>query len=149
VIREKTPSLIIHWKVQDGLMEGQTIEKIKLDNGLTLELYDRSRPVAGDRWLVSFVACVEVGLKREYFTGPLTPHIPFEDIRKAVGDKAHYHHEKTRNFIAETEKDEVFRGLKERFLDANLVYLSSPDFPRKLILRQYQRAQGQRISWKQ
>jgi hypothetical protein len=130
-------------------MEEQPIEKIRLDNGLTLELYDRSRPVAGDRWLVSFVARVEVGLKREYFEGPHTPNVPFEEIRKAVGDKAYYHHEKKRNFIVETEKDEVFRGLKERFLDANLVYLSSPDFPLKLILRQYQTALGQRISWKQ
>jgi hypothetical protein len=128
-------------------MEEQPIEKIKLDNGLTLELYDRSRRVAGDRWQVSFVARLEVGLKREYFKGKLTPHIPLEDIRKAVGDKADYHHEKTRNFIAETEKDKVFRGLKERFLDANLVYLSSPDFPLKLILRQYEKALGQR--WRQ
>ncbi len=130
-----------------GLMEEQPIEKIKLDNGLTLELYDRSRGVAGDRWLVCFVARLEVGLKQEYFKGPLTPDVPFEDIRKAVGDKVHYHHEKTRNFIAEAKKDEVFRGLKERFLEANLVYLSSPAFPLKLILRQYQRALGQR--WRQ
>ena len=130
-------------------MGEKPIEKIKLDNGLTLELYDRSRHVAGDRWQVSFVAHLEVGLKREDFEGRHTPDVPFEDIRKAVGDKAHYHHEKVRNFIAETEKDEVFRGLKERFLDANLVYLSSSDFPLKLILRQYRRALGQRISWKQ
>ena len=130
-------------------MKEKPIEKIKLDNGLTLEVYDRSRRVAGDRWQVSFVARLEVGLKREYFKGKLTPHIPLEDIRKAVGDKAHYHHEKVRNFIAETEKDEVFRGLKERFLDANLVYLSSSDFPLKLILRQYEKALGQRIPWKQ
>jgi hypothetical protein len=128
-------------------LEEEPIEKIKLDNGLTLEVYDRSRRVAGDRWQVSFVARLEVGLKREYFKGRHTPDVPFEDIRKAVGDKAHYHHEKTRNFIAETEKDEVFRGLKERFLDANLVYLSSPEFPLKLILRQYQRTLGQR--WRQ
>lgn len=129
-------------------MEDKPIDKIRLDNGLTLELYDRSRLVAGDRWRVSFVAHLEVGLKREYFEGRHEPDVPFEHIREAVGDKAVYHHEKTRNFVAETEKDEVFRGLKERFLDANLVYLSSPEFPLKLILRQYQEAQGQRISWK-
>jgi len=127
-------------------MKEQPIEKIRLDNGLTLELYDRSRPVAGDRWLVSFVARLEVELKREFSEGPGTPDVSFEDIREAVGDKTHYHHEKTRNFIAETEKDEVFKGLKERFLDANLVYLSSPDFPLKLILRQYQKHLRQRIS---
>jgi hypothetical protein len=129
-------------------MEEKPIERRELDNGLTLELYDRSRRVAGDRWQVSFEARLEVGLKREYFEGRHEPDIPFEDIRGAVGEKVVYHHEKTRNFIAETEKDEVFRGLKERFLDANLVYLSSPDFPLKLILRQYQEVQGKLISGK-
>jgi hypothetical protein len=129
-------------------MEEKPIDTIRLDNRLTLELYDRSKRVAGDRWQVCLAARLEVGLKREYFEGRHEPAVPFEHIREAVGDKAVYHHEKTRNFIAETEKDEVFRGLKERFLDANLVYISSPDFPLKLILRQYQEAQGQRISWK-
>lgn len=133
------------WGAREGPMEEKPIHKITLDNGLTLELYDHSRPVAGDRWQVSFVARLEVELKREFFEGPCTPDVSFEDIREAVGDKAHYHHEKTRNFIAETEKDEVFKGLKERFLDANLVYLSSPDFPLKLILRQYQKHLRQRI----
>jgi hypothetical protein len=129
-------------------MEEQPIEKIRLDNGLTLELYDCSRPVAGDRWMVSFVARMEVELKREFFESPRKPDVSFEEIREAVGDKTHYHHEKTRNFIGEAEKDEIFKGLKERFLDANLVYLSSPDFPLKLILRQYRERLRQRISRK-
>jgi hypothetical protein len=122
-------------------MKEKLIAKMKLENGLTLELYDRSKPVAGDRWQVSFVARMEVAVKPEYFEGEDAPDVPFEAIRAAVGEKATYHYEKTRNFIAKTEKDEVLQGLKERFLDANLGYLSSPDFPHKLILRHYQQAQ--------
>jgi len=136
----------IEWGVREGPMEEKPIDKIALDNGLILELYDHSRRVAGDRWQVSFVARLEVELKREFFEGSRKPDVSFEEIREAVGDKAHYHHEKTRNFIAESEKDEVFKGLKERFLDANLVYLSSPGFPLKLILRQYRERLRQRIS---
>lgn len=131
---------------REGPTEEKPIDKITLDNGLTLELYDHSRPMAGDRWLVSFVARLEVELKREFFEGRHKPDVSFEEIREAVGDKTHYHHEKTRNFIAEAEKDEIFKGLKERFLEANLVYLSSPDFPLKLILRQYRERLRQRIS---
>ena len=127
-------------------MKEKPIDKITLDNGLTLELYDRSRPVAGDRWQVSFVARLDLELKREFFEGPHKPDVSFEEIREVVGDKTHYHHEKTRNFIAKTEKEEVFKGLKERFLDANLVYLASPDFPRKLILRQYEKRLKQQVS---
>lgn len=128
-------------------MEKQLIDKIGLENGLTLEFYDGSRCVAGDRWLVSFEARMDVEVKPEYFEGRHTPNIPFDDIRAAVGEKATYDHEKARNFIAETEKDEVFKKLKDRFLDANLGYLSSPDFPRKLILRKYQQVRGHLMSW--
>jgi hypothetical protein len=128
-------------------MKEKLIAKMKLENGLTLELYDRSKPVAGDRWQVSFVARMEVAVKPEYFEGEDAPDVPFEAIRAAVGEKATYHYEKTRNFIAKTEKDEVLQGLKERFLDANLGYLSSPDFPHKLILRQYHHTQGASLSW--
>lgn len=129
-------------------MEGKLIDKTKLENGLTLEVYDRSRRVTGDRWLVSFVARIDVEVRPEYFESVHTQGLAFEDIRAAVGEKVSYRNEKTRNFIPETEKDEVFGGLKERFLDASLGYLSSPDFPRKLILRQYQEAKGQMMPWK-
>jgi hypothetical protein len=129
-------------------MEGKLIDKIKLENGLTLEVYDRSRGVTGDRWLVSFVARIDVEVRPEYFESMLTHGPAFEDIRAAVGEKVTYRNEKTRNFIADTDKDKVFRGLQERFLGATLGYLSSPDFPRKLILKQYQEAKGQMMPWK-
>jgi hypothetical protein len=127
----------------DQAMEGKLIDEVRLKNGLTLELHDRSRPVAGDRWLVSFIARIEVNVRPEYFEGRHIPDLPFDAIRTAVGDKVTYHHEKARNYIAETQKDEVFEGLKERFLAASLGYLSSADFPRKLILMEYQKARGE------
>jgi hypothetical protein len=123
-------------------VEEKLADKIGLENGLTLELYDCSRPVAGDRWLVSFVARIEVDVKSEYFEGRHRPDVSLEGIRAAVGERVLYRHEKRRNFIAESEKGEVFEGLKERFLGANLGYLASPDFPYKLILRKYQEAGG-------
>ena len=132
----------------DHAMNEKLIDKIKLENGLTLELHDRSRPVAGDRWLVSFIARIDVEVRPEYFESEHSPDVAFDDVRAAVGDKVTYRHEKTRNFIAETKKDEVFEGLKERFLAASLTYLSSPDFPRKLILMQYQQARGELIQLK-
>ena len=124
-------------------MDEKLVDKIKLENGLTLEVYDRSRLVAEDLWVVSFVARIDVEVRPEHCESLQTQGLAFEDIRAAAGEKVSYCNEKTRNYIAETEKDEVFRELKERFLSANLDYLSSPDFPRKLILRQYHEAKGQ------
>ena len=124
------------------------VDIISLENGLTLELYDSSRRVAGDRWTVSVVARIEVGVKREYFEGQDSLYALLDDIRAAVGKKTTYRYEKARNFIAENEKDQIFEGLRQRFLDANLRYLSRPEFPRKLILKKYQEAQGTSRSWK-
>jgi hypothetical protein len=38
------------------------IKTIVLGNGLILEIYDHSRKVAGDRWLVKMVAKVDIPL---------------------------------------------------------------------------------------
>lgn len=128
--------------------EGKLIEKMSLENGLTLEMFDYSRHVAGDRWIVFFEARIEVQVKREYFEGQYKPNLPFDDIRSAVGPKVFYRHEKVRNFIAEAKKDEVFKGLKERFMSTSLSYLSSPEFPGRLILRKYRDAVSPALVWK-
>ena len=129
--------------MNEQAMEDKLVDKVKLKNGLGLELYDRSKQVAGDRWLVSFIARIEVNVTPEYFEGQYTPYVPFDAIRKALGDTVTYRHEKARNFIPETEKDEVFEGLKQGYLSASLGYLSSTDFPRKLILMEYQKTRGE------
>ena len=122
-------------------MEEKLIDKIELDNGLTLEIYDRSRRVAGDRWLVSFEARIDVEVKSQYFEGQDAADPTIDAIQKAVGDKVTYSFEKSRNFIADTEKDEVFEGLKERFLTTTRLYFSNANFPRNIILSEYQAAQ--------
>ena len=118
-------------------MEAKLVETIPLENGLVLEVYDGSRPVAGDRWLVSFQVRIEIPLKPDDFAGrdPETPS--FETLRQVVGEKVTYSFEKKRNFIDQKKKNEVFEGLKGRFLDATLAYLSSKKFPRNTILSRY------------
>jgi hypothetical protein len=123
-------------------MEEKLIDKIGLENGLTLELYDCSRPVAGDRWLVSLMVRIDVGVDPQYFKGQDVATPPFDDIRRAVGDKITYSYEKSRNFIAEAQKEEVFGGLKERFLSATLNYFSNANFPRNIILSRYREVKG-------
>jgi hypothetical protein len=121
---------------------------MRLDNGLVLEMYDRSRPVAGDRWMVGFGARIEVVVKPGLLSDLATSNLSFEDLRRVVGEKAVYRYEKVRNFIDAEQKADVFRALKENFLKTNLVYLSSVQFPRKLILRNYFDAQHPERMWR-
>ncbi len=128
-------------------MEERLVDKIKLENGLTLEIYDLSRRVAGDGWLVSFVARIDVAARPEFFEDQGSGHPSFDAVRKAVGERVTYSYEKSRHFIEETEKDKVFKGLKERFLETTLPYFSSANFPRNVILSKYQQAQEGSKPW--
>jgi hypothetical protein len=126
-------------------MERKLIGEIRLENGLTLEMLDHSRRVAGDRWLVSFEARVEVMIKPEYFVPEYFVDdsktiISLEDVRALLGEKATYRYSKERNFVADAEREAVLQGLKERFLDTGLSYVSSTEFPCKLLHRKYKEA---------
>jgi hypothetical protein len=121
---------------------------MRLDNGLALELYDRSRPTGGDRWVVGFAARIEAAVKPDHFSDLTTSNLLFEDLRRVVGERAIYRYEKVRNFIDAKQKDDVFRELREHFLKTNLGYLSSAQFPRKLILRKYFDAQHPERIWR-
>jgi hypothetical protein len=127
---------------------GELIERIPLDNGLNLELYNRSRPVAGDRWLVSLEARIEIEVKPEYFMGEEMPPVTIEEVKAILGEKITYRYDKQRNFIVETEKEAILNGLKARFLDTTFGYLSSPGFPRRFIERKYQEATSKLLKWR-
>ncbi len=115
-------------------MENEFNDKIKLSNGLILELLDRSRRIAGDRWFVSFAARIEVDVNPEYLAGDDLSEDQIKGIEALAGEKAFYNYENQRNFVEDTEKDEMLKDFREHFLDTNLKYLSSPVFPKKLIL---------------
>jgi hypothetical protein len=72
--------------------------------------------------------------------GQRMPPITTDKLKAVLGDKVVYRYEKQRNFIAENEKDSILNGLKERFLNTTLSYLSSPEFPGRLIVKRYQEA---------
>jgi hypothetical protein len=128
-------------------MEVKLIDKIELENGLTLELYDCSRRVIGDRWLVSFVARIDVAVTPEYFEDQGQENPSLDAVRKTVGEKATYRYEKSRQFIEEREKDKVFNRLKERFLETAFPYFSNANFPRRVILSRYHEIQEGSKPW--
>jgi hypothetical protein len=129
-------------------MKNGLIDRLELDNGQVLEMYDRSRAVAGDRWLVTLSARINVSVKPDYFSEAQAGEPDFREIVGLVGETAAYKYDKTRNFIEGKNKDEVLKELMQNFLDNNLTYISKPDFPRRLILRKYREAVSPTAVWK-
>ena len=65
-------------------MEKKLVDEIKLKNGLTLLLYDRSKLLAGDRWLIALEAYMEVEVKPEYLEGELSARVGGKGQRRVT-----------------------------------------------------------------
>jgi len=118
-------------------MEGTLLKKIKLDNGLTLEFIDVSRKVAGDRYQVALQTRVTVPVEARWFSDN-DPGIPdLTDIIARVGSTVEFEQKKERVFVDAREKQAVLENLVSVAEDFGVRYIGHPEFPKKLILKEY------------
>ena len=113
----------------------QSIEKIKLTNGETLEIHDLSRMISTDAWLLKAVFKIEIDLKEKDFNK--LEGISDKKIKDKLGNTLVYEVIRERNFIKNPNRDKVFGEMKDSFLSINLKYLSHPDFAVKYALKIY------------
>ena len=114
-------------------MAARLLERRELPNGVTLELWDESRRVAGDRWYVGVRAVVPVPLS-EHQLDHIAPEV-VELIRTEVGEHLCFQLKEEKNFVVEGEVDSVREEFKRVFLRNSLPYLSRPDFPSRFLSR--------------
>jgi hypothetical protein len=118
-------------------MNEKLIKTLDLKNGLQLKIYDASRNMAGDRWLVSLIARMEIPVKD--VSGKDDPQ-PIEDeneIKKILGERVIFEQKRERIFVDIKEKDTVFQEMHDLFLDSSMDYLSRETFPKRFILKTY------------
>jgi hypothetical protein len=118
-------------------MDKTLIETITLPNGLILELWDTSRPMAGDRLLVSLLAKVEVPVLPEYFSTLDNGEQAYQDLLSAYGFPLVFTQEKNRHFVDEKDSGNVFAELCQRFKDNLLSYLGNPRFASLYAMKKY------------
>jgi len=118
-------------------MEATLIKKIELENGLTLEFIDVSRKIAGDRYLVALKTRVSVPVESRWFADddPALPNLA--DIVATVGSTVEFEQKKERVFVDEREKPTVLEAIMNVAEDYGIRYLGHPEFPKKLILKEY------------
>ncbi|HBH86346.1 MAG TPA: hypothetical protein DDY17_01920 [Syntrophaceae bacterium] len=122
-------------KYKDGknMIMIMPVEEILLPNGLKVEVWDTSLPIAGDTTKVELLIRIRVELQPSYFIKP--EH--FEIFRKIMGPEIVYEYSKKRAFVDNKEKDTVFRELIESFKKGSLPYLANPKFPQSFALSKY------------
>jgi hypothetical protein len=113
-------------------------------NGLTLELWDHSRSVAGDRWHLALEA--RIGVPVEAANVPPALASAEAEVRAALGPDLIFSQKDERNFIAAPEVPRFIQEMASRALDLADHYFGHPDFPRRFIAKKYAEYLHQR-SW--
>jgi hypothetical protein len=119
-------------------MAPRLMERRELPNGVTLEFWDESRRVAGDRWYVGVRAVVPIRLS-DHQVDHIAPEV-MEFVRTKTGDHLCFQLKEGKNFVADDEVDSVREEFKRLVLRNSLPYLSRPDFPSRFVSRKLREA---------
>jgi len=115
-------------------MSEKLFETITLDNNLDLEIWDLSRVIAGDSWLVSMEARLNVPIEIEHLETLPDKEKVLAILKETFGAKISYRYNQEKFFVDKNKKRHVFKENLERLKESVLQYLSRPDFARKLVL---------------
>ena len=105
-----------------------------MDNGLRLEIWDHSRPVAGDRWYTRLETRIIIPLRKK-----LPPDLKSQadEIVAVLGEEVAFSHQEERNFIAASDLPGVLQDMQERILQLVPGYYGHKDFAAKFIRKTY------------
>jgi hypothetical protein len=123
----------------NGTAEAGLIKEKKLSNSMRFKLYDHSRRLAADRWLIRLRGEGRIALGAELCAGMGEGDSELQGvIRERLGDELVFTMKKERHFVAEEEKQEVLSELLAQVDNHLLAYLAKPSFPAKLFRRRYE-----------
>ena len=118
-------------------MERDAYKRMALDNGHCLEIFDDSRKIGADAWVVIMTAKMEIPVVKELFTTEAVSGKLFADMLETLGSPLVYQYRIERNMIMANDKDEVLESLVSTFLTNTGQYVAKPQFPEKLVLKEY------------
>jgi hypothetical protein len=118
-------------------MKEKLIETLDLENGLQLNVYDASRKLVGDRWLVSLIVRMDVPVTEALKKNSRESIENIDEIKDMLGESVLFEKKREKIFVDTAEKEMVFRELCDMFLNSSLNYLSKEIFPKQYVLKTY------------
>lgn len=106
-----------------------------LENGLTLEFWDLSRPMIGDRWIITLELRITIPIN----AANLPPDLKSQeaDIVRALGPEIAFSQRDERNFIDTREFEATVKEMVTRLLALAPSYFGHPEFAGRLIRKRY------------
>lgn len=127
-------------------MKEKLVKTIDLKNGIQLKIFDGSRKVAGDRWMINLVARMDIPVMETLVKNGRESSESIDEIQTMIGEKVSFEQKRKRIFIDESEKDSVFKEMVDIFLNHTLRYLSREAFPKQYVMKKY-REKVKQSSW--
>ena len=118
-------------------MKNKLIKTIDIKKNITLNLYDSSKKLAGDSWLVKLIVQMEIPVMAALIQEDSELVDIVTEIKKVLGEKVLFEQVLERIFIDDAKKEAVLKELTESFLDNTLNYLSHKEFPKRYVLKKY------------
>jgi hypothetical protein len=114
----------------DRLMSRRTLR-----NGLTLEFWDHSRPVAGDRWVVILETRISIPVRADNLPPEMQAHAA--QVAGALGEEVAFCQREERNFIAVSQVPAALKDMQDRMLALAPAYFGHADFGPRFIKKTY------------
>jgi len=127
-------------------MKEKLVKTIDLKNGIQLKIFDGSRKVAGDRWMINLVARMDIPVMETLVKNGRESSESIDEIQTMIGEKVSFEQKRERIFIDESEKESVFKEMVDIFLNHTLRYLSREAFPKQYVMKKY-REKVKQTSW--
>jgi len=120
-------------------MKEKLIKTLDLENGLQLNIYDASRKLVGDRWLVSMIVRMDVPVTEALKKNSSKSMENIDEIKDILGDSVLFEKKREKIFVATAKKETAFKDLCDMFLNSSLKYLSKEIFPKQFVLKTYKK----------
>jgi hypothetical protein len=110
-----------------------------LDNGLTIEFWDLSRPMIGDRWIITLELRITIPINAANLPPDLLDQQA--DILRTLGSEIVFSQRDERNFIDVKEFEAAVNEMVTRRLALAPSYYGHPEFAYRLIRKRYREFQ--------
>ncbi len=118
-------------------MKEKLIKTLDLENGLQLNVFDASRKLVGDRWLISLIIRMDIPVTEILKRNGRKSVENIDEIKDMLGDNVLFEKKREKIFVDTAAKETVFKELCDMFLSSSLNYLSKEIFPKQYILKTY------------
>ncbi|MEJ2640101.1 MAG: hypothetical protein P8010_11035 [Desulfosarcinaceae bacterium] len=117
-------------------MTQKPLTTLTLDNQLTLNLFDASRKIAGDRWRVEIVLQIDIPVSGTWFGANPLP-APLAEVKETLGETVRFEYRDRRAFVDAGDKDALLAKMQADLLAMAPRYYGHPDFAARYITKTF------------